>query len=904
MKFNKKVRTILVIAFLVIYIFMTYISLREQYLEYAELGFQYVQIFETNVKCKYAIMGISFILITIIMYFTNRGIRKGLKEFFEQEKKEMPKLPNKSLILIISAIVSVILSNTLLEKVLLCTSNVSFEKVDIIFNLDISYFMFIKPLIVELITDIALITVGISIYLTIYYILVFNIYFDAIDRKLLRNSKLIKKLLRNAFILAAEFAILTVLNVQDIVFGKILILSNETELTGAGFIESTIQLWGYIGLALVIVLAVGMAIRQFKKNQNKKIIYTLLTVPVYLVVLFLVMVGVDFIFVKPNEFDKERVYIKENIRATKDAYNIDAEEININYSGTIKEEEIQKNTEVINNITVVNQNIILKSLNDTQTDSGYYTFRNAALAKYKINDEDKLVYVAPREIENSTISYNNKTYEYTHGIGQIVASATQTTEEGNVQYFQKDIEGKDNIDKISEPRIYYGLETNSIVVTNTKNKTEYDYTDNEGIEYVYNYNGNSGIQVGFFDRLILALKNRDIKLAMSTTVTNQSKILTNRNIIKRARTALPYLLYDEKPYTVVSNGQIYWVLDAYTVSNKYPYSTYSEIEYNGTKQKINYIRNSAKVLINAYNGEMVFYITDRNDPIIMAYLKLYPTIFADYTQKQIPEDIKEQFKYPEFLYKIQSNMLKEYHNVKEDVLYRNSDIWAYTTYGTTNSKTKTSVLEPYYAIIKTPNNENAQFGLIQMYTQNGKTNITSYLIGCCNGIENKLKIYKYPTDSNILGPVQLDHQIEQDETISKELSAINVNGSKISKDMKIIPIDNTVLYIETIYRTMTNEPNTPTTLEKVIVTSGTKVAIGDNLKEAMDNLLSKAAVNIQVNNTEDLTGILKEIIKANENLKESNERNDWEMIGTDIKNLQTLIDSLEKMMEEEKTKEE
>ena len=242
-------------------------------------------------------------------------------------------------------------------------------------------------------------------------------------------------------------------------------------------------------------------------------------------------------------------------------------------------------------------------------------------------------------------------------------------------------------------------------------------------------------------------------------------------------------------------------------------------------------------------------------------------------------------------------MLMVYHNVKEDVLYRNSDIWAYTTYGTTSSKTKTSTLKPYYAIIKTPENKDTQLGLIQMYTQNGKSNIIAYLIGSCDGTENKLKIYKYPTDSNILGPIQLDNQIDQDETISKELLSINVTGSKISKEMKIIPIDNTVLYVETIYQTMTNEPNTPTTLKKVIVASGTKVAIGDNLKEAITNLSSQSAVNIEVDNTDDIEGMIEAIIRANKNLTESNERNDWEMIGSDLKELQNLINSLERMIE-------
>ncbi len=898
LRISKKMRAVIVIAFIAIYMLATYVSLRGQYLEYLELGEQYVEKFFIDIKYKYSIMGISFVILSVILYLTNRGIKKGLKPFFDQEKKELPKLPNKSITLIVSAIASVIISNDMLEKLLLFVSNASFGKTDIIFNLDISYYMFIKPLIGLLIEYLIKLILGISIYMTGYYILVFNLYFKAVDRDLLRESKLIKKILRNCIILSVAFGAKTALSTQDIITGKFLTLSNGTELTGAGIVESTIQLWGYLLLSIVIVVSVIVAVRLFVKKKNKKMIYPLMAIPVYLVALFIVMVGYDLIFVKPNEFDKERKYISENIKSTQNAYNINTEDTNVDYSGTIKEDEVQKNSDVIDNITIVNKDLVVQSLKDTQTETGYYTFRDATLAKYNVDGKDQLVYVAPREIENSSISYNNKTYEYTHGIGQIVASATSVTEDGNIKYLQKDISGSDNIYEIKEPRMYYGVETNSVAVTNTKNKSEYDYTDNSGVEHTYNYTGNSGIQVGFFDRLILAIKNRDIKLAMSSSVSSESKILTNRNIIERARTILPNLIYDENPYTVIDNGQIYWVLDAYTVSDQYPYSTYTEIEYDGAKRDINYIRNSVKVIVNAYDGDITFYITDRNDPIIMAYLKLYPTIFSDYNGKEISEGIKSQFKYPQFLYNVQSEMLMVYHNVKEDVLYRNSDIWALAKYGTASTKAKTATLEPYYAMIKTPNNENAEFGLVQMYTQNEKSNIISYLVGTCNGTECKLKVYKYPTDSNILGPIQLDNQISQDETISAELESINVTGSKISREMKIIPIDNSILYVETIYQTMTNEPNQTTTLKKVIVASGTKVAIGDTLSEAITNLLSQSAVNIEVTNTEDIEGLIESIINANNNLTESNDRNDWEMMGSDLKELQSLIDSLDKMRKE------
>ena len=205
-------------------------------------------------------------------------------------------------------------------------------------------------------------------------------------------------------------------------------------------------------------------------------------------------------------------------------------------------------------------------------------------------------------------------------------------------------------------------------------------------------------------------------------------------------------------------------------------------------------------------------------------------------------------------------------------------------------------------MLKTPNGE-TQFGLVQMYTQKNRSNIISYLVGTCNGTSNELKIYKFSADSNILGPVQLDNLIEQDSTISAELEELNVTGVKITKEMKIIPINSTLLYVETIYQTRTNDINKPMTLEKVIVASGTKVAIGNDLNSAISNLLSQSAVNLEINNTEDIDGIIDAIIEANKNLTDSNNRNDWEMMGTDINTLQELIEKLEKMRDENKAQE-
>ena len=899
-KKKNKTRMILVLLFLLLFAGISYIELRGSYLEYLELGQNYTNIFYTNLTYRYGIMAVNFVILYFILYFTNRGIKKGLKPFFEKEKKEIPKLPNKSLALVISALVSFVTSSALMQKIMLIANGTSFGIQDPIFGLDIAYYMFQKPVIETLVLYFVILFVGLSIYTALYYVIAFNRYFDGVDGKMLKESLFMKKLTRNALLIIIGIAILTIINTQNTMFGKILTVKNDLEIVGAGMTETTIKLWGYVIFAFVIIIFAYRALKYFKKGNTGKVLKNLAVIPGYLVVLFIVMVVFDLAFVGTNELDKEKEYIAENIKNTKNAYNINIEEKNIENSGTITSEEVEENANVINNIPVISKDAVSKTLENSQTVTGHYVYPNISIAKYDINGKNQLVYVAPREITNSGRTYNNKTYEYTHGIGEIFTSATESSQNGNIQYIQKDIVGKDEKINISEPRIYFGLETKETIATNTKNKNEYDYTDENGTDQVYSYNGQAGLQLGFLDRLILGIKKGDINLAFSGEITNESKILINRDVITRAKKALPYLIYDEEPYTVVTDeGKIVWVLDSYTVSSSYPYSQYTSIEHDGTKEKINYIRNSVKVIIDSYDGTMSYYITDRNDPIAMAYRNIYPSLFKELDEK-IPEDISSHFVYPEFLYNVQAKILKVYHNVKPDVLYRADDVWDIAKFNSTKSTKSTGTyMEPYYTMVKTSDGE--QLGLVQIYTPDEKQNIISYLVGSNSNGDNELKLYKFSADSNIVGPMQLDKQLEEDEAISSELKSLNVTGTKLTKQMIAVPINNTILYVEPIYQTMLNESEVPV-LKKVVVASGNKVAIGDNLTKALENLLSKYAVDIEVENTDDVEGLIEAIIKANKNLTQSNENNDWEMMGKDIKKVQELIDSLEKVKEKEDKK--
>ena len=910
-KQNKKMKTrvILVLLFIALFSVISYISLRGSYLEYKELGENYTEVFFTNLKYKYTIFGINFIALYFIIYMTTRGIKKGLKSFFDKEKKEMPKVPNKSIAFIISAVVSALMSSVIMKQIILCSSNASFGIQDPIYNFDIAYYMFQKPIIQMFLLYFMAILVGLTVYMALYYIIVFNKDFDGVDGKMLKQSSLIKKLIRNAVLIVVLFALMTLLNTTDILTSKMLTIKNGSdstqniEITGAGYTEVMIQRWGYLIFAFVMIFSAIRASKGFKEDNTSKVLKNLAIIPGYLVVLFLVIIIFNVVFVNSNKLDKEKEYLAYNIENTKNAYKINIEEKSLENSGTITQKDVDENTDVINNIRIVNEDTVLKTLEDNQTGTGYYSYRNANIAQYKIAGQYKLVYVSPREIKNSGRTYSNKTYEYTHGRGQIVASATDVSETGNLNYIQKDVSGEDDKLGTVNQQIYYGLETNNIVATNTKNRKEYDYTDENNKEYTSSYQGQSGLSLNFIDRVILGIKTGDLNLAFSSEVTNESKILINRNIIKRAKTAMPYLIYDDNPYTVVTDeGKTVWVLDAYTVSSQYPYSQFTSIEHDGIKEKINYIRNSVKVIIDSYDGTMKFYVTDKTDPIAMAYRNVYKTLFED-LDTEIPADIAQHFVYPKYLYNVQSKMLKTYHNVKPDVLYRTDDLWDFAKYNSTViSKSTGTILEPYYTTVN--NGDGEEVGLVQIYTPSSKQNLISYLVGTTNGSDNILKLYKFSEDSNILGPMQLDKQLEQDETISLAINALNTTGTKVTKDIVVVPVNNTLLYVESIYQTMLNEEVKVPALKKIVVASGNKVAMGNNLKEALQNLLSKDASNIEVENTDDIDGVIDALVKANKNLSESTSNNDWELVGSDIKKVQGLIDTLEKLKEQEDKKKE
>jgi len=596
-------RRLIVILFFVLAGAVFLISARGEYLQYKEIGEQYVSIFFKNLRTKYIVFFVAFICSYLIIFVSNKIVRRSLKDIFDKEGKNMPRLPNKSISFIVSVIVAVIAESVFTEKFLLFTNvaQAQFGTYDPIFKLDISFYMFQLPFIKSVILFFIVYMVILTLYIAVYYIATINICLDGVDMEDLKKNRFIKQLFTNIFIVAALIAGLMVLGSQEIVTGNMITLNDEarTELVGAGLTEVKIKVIGYRILGVVIFFSLFRTVKYLKKFKVKKIISSMLITPIYLVMLFGVMTGFQYIYANRNEFDKQKEYIKENIKNTRQAYNIAIDEVDVDNSAELDNETILKNTEVLSQITIVDEDTTLANLAEYKDNDGYYTYQTTKIGRYSINGKNRSLYITPREIiSGANRTYNNKTYQYTHGYGVVISEATRVDDKtDNILYVQSKYTNEEDKIAIKEPRIYFGMATEDTVVTNVKNKKEFDYPTSTTSYEENEYDGEAGIKANLIDRAVLSLTEQDYKLLFNTSITKDSKILMNRNIRERAKVLLPYLLYDEEPYMVIrEDGQLVWVLDAYTVSNSYPFSQKTNIEFEGKYKEILGLEKFDKVI--------------------------------------------------------------------------------------------------------------------------------------------------------------------------------------------------------------------------------------------------------------------------------------------------------------------
>ena len=681
---------------------------------------------------------------------------------------------------------------------------------------------------------------------------------------------------------------------QDILIGDMLQKESVkgAYLTGAGFLDVNIKLWIYRIISIVIIIAVYNFIRGIKKEESKKILFSIILIPAALIVVFIVNIAIDSIFLRGNDIDREKEYILQNIRATEEAYNINVENKEIAKGTDITSEKIKKDSELIEKLPMVTPDVVKETLEnntDNKEKKSLYKYGNPNLVK----NGNAYDYLTTREIDDKDKTLTNKIYKYTHGNFGILTSSSKVNKNGYLLNVSEKFEGQElNGTKIKEPRLYYGENTNSNAIVNAKDIKEYDYPTSTLTNKENNYNGKGGIKLSLLERIALAITKGSTELIFNNNIVENTKVLLNRQIIERAKKILPNIRYDKDPYLVTKDdGGLAWVIDGYTVTSRYPYSQKVSIEADkGGKERINFIRNSVKVVIDAYNGTVDFYVTDTTDPFISTIMKTYPTLFKNYNE--LSENIKKQMKYPQYLFDIQAKVLTTYHNSDVDNIYRADDRWEVAEVSGSGERSSTSM----YTVLKTEND--LKQSIITTYTPEKRKNIVSYLVGQSENGINKLTMYRYNEKSE-LSLSFIDTQIEKDPKVQKELRELTTLGTELKTVRILLPYENTTLYIKTIYQVFLNEDSVPV-LKKVIVANKGKVGIGNTLKEAMQRMLTENAIDIDVRDLANEDELKDAIIKQNKTLKDVIKQGDFEYTGKDIQKLIKLVDQLEEVSKEKK----
>ena len=681
---------------------------------------------------------------------------------------------------------------------------------------------------------------------------------------------------------------------QDILIGDMLQKESikGAYLTGAGFLDVNIKLWIYRIISIVIIIAVYNFIKGIKKEESKKILFSIVLVPATLIVVFIANIAIDSIFLRGNDIDREKEYILQNIRATEEAYNINIENKEITKGTEITAEKIKKDSDSIEKLPIVTSDVVKETLEnntDNKEKKSLYKYGTPNLVK----NGNEYEYLTTREMDDKDKTTTNKIYKYTHGNFGILTSSSKVNKNGYLLNTSEKFEGQELNDiKVTEPRLYYGENTNLNAIVNAKDIKEYDYPLSTLTNKENNYNGKGGTKLTLLERIAIALTKGSTELLFNNNIIEDTKVLLNRQIIERARKILPNIRYDKDPYLVVKDdGGLAWVIDGYTVTSRYPYSQKVSIEAEkGGKERINFIRNSVKVVVDAYNGNVDFYATDTTDPFISTIMKTYPTLLKNYNE--LPENIKKQMRYPQYLFDIQAKVLSTYHNTDVDNIYRADDRWEVTEVSGSGQKSSTSM----YTILK--EGTDLKPAIITTYTPEKRKNIVSYLVGQSENGVNKLTMYRYNEKSE-LSLSFIDTQIEKDEKVQKELRELTTLGTELKTVRILLPYENTTLYIKTIYQVFLNEDSVPV-LKKVIVANKGKVGIGNNLKEAMQRMLTENAIDIDVRDLANEDELKDAIIKQNKTLKDVIKQGDFEYTGKDIQKLIKLVDQLEEVSKEKK----
>lgn len=712
------------------------------------------------------------------------------------------------------------------EAVLLFRHRTAFGETDPIFGRDIGFYFFTLPLLENLSQLIFLVLIAAFVGTLILYGLRGGFEFKSSAITVERAPRI------HLFALAAGFCLL--LAFRAWLETPNLLFSNTSPITGAGYTDLNARLPLIKIEIFVAVLMAALAI--------VSIFWFKLRVIVAGVGLYLLVVVIGWLYpsfvqrfsVAPNELAKETPYIIHNIAATRKAFSLDqVEEREILGDAQLSRQDIDKNRSTINNIRLWDHEPLLATFGQLQSFRTYYEFDSVDNDRYVINQEPRQIMISARELNLNLPQLQNWINErltYTHGFGLTLGPVNQITPEGLPVLFIKDLPPVTTIPSlnVTRPEIYYGEISQDPVYVKTASK-EFNYPS--GDQNVYTtYAGDGGVPISsYFRKLLFAARFSDMKLMLSDDVSSESRVLFHRSIRSRLERIAPFLRFDNDPYLVISEGRLFWIADAYTVSDRYPYS--QPISLNSAT-RVNYMRNSVKAVVDAYHGKVQLYIADPKDPLIETWGKIFPGVLRPLSE--MSADLRAHLRYPEDIFHVQTAVYSTYHMTEPQVFYNKEDQW--TSASVTDAEGKSESMKPYYMIMKLPGEAREEFILMLPFTPRNKENLASWMAARADG-ENygRLLIYRFPKQKLVYGPRQVTLRIKQDTEISRQLSLWNRSGLTATPGtLQVIPINESLVYVQPLF--LKAEGGKIPELKRVVVVAENRIAMEETLELSLERV--------------------------------------------------------------------
>lgn len=635
-------------------------------------------------------------------------------------------------------------------------------------------------------------------------------------------------------------------------------------------------------LELLVIISVAAALMLFYNIRRKG--WALPVIGVGLWALISVVVGaivpafVQKFTVEPSELARERVYIERNIKATRAALNLDSvEEVPFSYNETLTAAELAGNAETVRNVRLWDPLYVEDTFQKLQEIRSYYRFNDVDIDRYQLEGRTTQTIVSARELNSSDLpsqSWVNRHLSFTHGFGALVAPANAVTSDGQPNFTLKDIPPA-GTPKLEQPRIYYGENTGGYAVVKTKQR-EIDFQEQQkGTTRFSTYGGTGGVRLSsFLRRAAFALRFADVNMLISSLLTPESRAIFIRDIGDRVRTAAPFLRYDADPYPVVVGGKLLWVQDAYTTTSRYPYAQRAQNDRvpsgSGLNVGFNYARNSVKVVTDAFNGTMTFYVVDDKDPIIKAYQKAFPDLFTP--GREISAELRSHLRYPEDLFRVQTNMYSRYHITDAAEFYNAGDAWdisqdpgsgspAASNAAPTSTVAPTAApgalvsgakgrrMDPTYLLLRLPGDEAESFLILQPFVPRSQgdrqQNLSAFMVAKSDpGQYGKLKAFVMPRGEQIDGPALVDARAAAETEISREITLLNQQGSEVKLgNVQVIPIETSLLYVRPLYVQSARNPLPE--FKRAIVVFGNKAVIGNTLAEALTKVFGAAPETLE-----------------------------------------------------------